>query len=861
MILETGYLKYRGQVARHQNNFGGLGALDSGEKGASFASLEEGVRAHIQHLKAYACNQPLSQELVDPRFYLVKRGSGDALGALEKNILGAQAGDELSFVIKAQEAYGEYDFELLRILPRSSIKAKEPLKIGQQLSDEQGKVLKAGLTYWGPSEEDKQNTKLTLKRLTENLSELEKPYAKESFASFSDKEIKTANLLIYKREDTQEQVLNALSEKQLTKQVLFWLFDRRIKEFLDQTSPLPFQGALMGEDLMAGYLYRKPILANVFRLDLYQGREKEGLRAFFQEYERLLRFGFTQEEWKLCQQSLLEDAKIAYENKDKRSSQSLAQELSALSLEESSLFPSMEEAFKALKVFLAKTRLKTINEALTQVLRGEDCLYFYSYNPEANSCLSKQDVLALREELKKTNLVPYVFKKSSQLTGKSFREPSLLPKSELLSDSSAFSSWILDNGIRIYFKRNTQIPKTVSMRALARGLVDLDTPQQWKEMYLGAELVNQSGWGELSRSQTKQFLLDKNLSLITTYSLQAREISGHFDWDSKEDFFQCLWSLVRLAKIDKSTLEEFKQNLKEELSKEQWDYKAPFRQAIRKALYANNPFSFDLAQIESTLAHLNLDRVLSFYKKQFDDLSNFSFIFVGDIEENEIIRLSAKYLGALEIKKENLSKSIKDYLPYSKGTYKRILNLDPEERATAFLSFTYNDLPLLNDLKEEELRLLIQALELAYSRLLLEEVREGLSGVYSINFLIINRLLENLASRGQVQVSYVSSPQKLDQVNKAVKKVLEKGQASAFNDETLDYVRKYLVKTYTKAYEENSYWLNYAIIQCLTKGDWKHSNIEDLIGIVEAKHLEELAKILIDWKALKEIYLLPKGKE
>lgn len=75
MLLETGFLGYKGQVSSHQNNFGGLGALDSGEMGAFFSSLEEGVRAHIQHLKAYASTKGLKENLVDPRFQLVKRGS------------------------------------------------------------------------------------------------------------------------------------------------------------------------------------------------------------------------------------------------------------------------------------------------------------------------------------------------------------------------------------------------------------------------------------------------------------------------------------------------------------------------------------------------------------------------------------------------------------------------------------------------------------------------------------------------------------------------------------------------------------------------------------------------------------------
>lgn len=74
-IKETNYFRFTGSVKPGQNNFAGLGSTGSGVQGASFASLEEGVRAHIQHLKAYANTEPLSTSLVDSRFNLVRRGS------------------------------------------------------------------------------------------------------------------------------------------------------------------------------------------------------------------------------------------------------------------------------------------------------------------------------------------------------------------------------------------------------------------------------------------------------------------------------------------------------------------------------------------------------------------------------------------------------------------------------------------------------------------------------------------------------------------------------------------------------------------------------------------------------------------
>ncbi|MFM7363145.1 MAG: N-acetylmuramoyl-L-alanine amidase [Cuspidothrix sp.] len=74
MCLETGFLRFGSDIKPRQNNFAGLGGVGGGGEGASFPSARIGVRAHIQHLKAYASLEPLVQQEVDPRFRFVTRG-------------------------------------------------------------------------------------------------------------------------------------------------------------------------------------------------------------------------------------------------------------------------------------------------------------------------------------------------------------------------------------------------------------------------------------------------------------------------------------------------------------------------------------------------------------------------------------------------------------------------------------------------------------------------------------------------------------------------------------------------------------------------------------------------------------------
>lgn len=70
---ETGWLQFGGDVAAEQCNFAGIGAT-GGVPGNSFTDVREGLRAQVQHLKAYASTEALNQSCVDPRFNYVNRG-------------------------------------------------------------------------------------------------------------------------------------------------------------------------------------------------------------------------------------------------------------------------------------------------------------------------------------------------------------------------------------------------------------------------------------------------------------------------------------------------------------------------------------------------------------------------------------------------------------------------------------------------------------------------------------------------------------------------------------------------------------------------------------------------------------------
>ena len=77
-LHETGNFSYGGTVTPDQNNYCGLGTTSEYVQGGYFPSAQIGVRAHIQHLLAYATTRIPSSDIVDPRYTMVR----DIYGAM-----------------------------------------------------------------------------------------------------------------------------------------------------------------------------------------------------------------------------------------------------------------------------------------------------------------------------------------------------------------------------------------------------------------------------------------------------------------------------------------------------------------------------------------------------------------------------------------------------------------------------------------------------------------------------------------------------------------------------------------------------------------------------------------------------------
>ncbi|MBD5537679.1 MAG: N-acetylmuramoyl-L-alanine amidase [Lachnospiraceae bacterium] len=117
--LETGNFTFSDSaVTLEQNNFCGLGVTQRGKTGLSFDTPQLGIRAQVQHLKAYASTDALVNEKIDSRFRYVTRGCApyaEWLGQKENPqrkgwAAGEKYGEKILSILKAVMEEGQVQF-------------------------------------------------------------------------------------------------------------------------------------------------------------------------------------------------------------------------------------------------------------------------------------------------------------------------------------------------------------------------------------------------------------------------------------------------------------------------------------------------------------------------------------------------------------------------------------------------------------------------------------------------------------------------------------------------------------------------------------------------------------------------------
>jgi zinc protease len=616
------------------------------------------------------------------------------------------------------------------------------------------------------------------------------PHDETLYALVSDREATATLVTVTSVTPAREQRTVGAYRQQMVDRLFSRLLSKRLDEVAQRPNP-PFNAAQTNRGLFVRTATVTTLAAMV-----PNGGAERGLDALFTELERVVRFGFTQSELdrdKLDSQRYLDQALI---EKDKSPSGPLADELVRHVVQEEPV-PGIvyEQAMSAR--FLPEITLAEINALAAAWIPERNRVVSVSAPERAGLALPTQASLAaVIAGAKKAALSAYVDRVNAKPLLATLPTPGKVARSTTRAEIGV-TEWELSNGLRVVLKPTTYKEDEVLFRAVSPGGVSIASDQDLVPALTAEAVVAAGGVGAFSTIDLERVLAGSSLGVQADIGEADEGMSGGASVKDLEKMFQLIYLRFTAPRADPEQFEAMKARMRPQLESRSARPEAAYRDALVAALTQNHPRERPLSA--ASVAEMNLDKSMAFYRSRFADASDFPFGFVGSFKVDAIKPLVERYLASLPALHRVEAAVDRGIRPPSTVVEQQVVKgLDPRSQVSIVFSGPFQNDP--------EHRLLVKTMGQMLAGNLQQTLREDLGGTYGVS--VDSRFEKFPIAQYQIVVSFSCDPARVSDLTAAAWKEIRSFADQGPSAGQLANARNALERELEVGYQENSELLN-----------------------------------------------------
>jgi zinc protease len=343
------------------------------------------------------------------------------------------------------------------------------------------------------------------------------------------------------------------------------------------------------------------------------------------------------------------------------------------------------------------------------------------------------------------------------------------------------------------------------------------------------QAIGMSGIGNFSSNELTKVLAGKKCNADATMDLTRQYITAHSTPKDLETMFQMMYLYFTAVNKDEKQFQNLMNLLETQLKNKHLQPQAVFADSLALTIFGHNP-RFANIQAED-LKDVNYDRILEIQKERFQNASQFTFVIVGNFDEQAIRPLLEQYVASLPGKGQ--ADNFRDVRTFATGEVKNNFTVKTESPNAISYEIWMEKMPynLENSVK-------LDALGQVLSQIYLATIREEESAAYTCGAY---GGFDNGGTDSYARLIAVTqgNPEKN---GRAVELLLEgaKKSAQAFDADILAKVKAYMLKQADDDAKNNGHWMN-----ILTT--WKYRGLDmqtDYKKVVESLTPESMQQFL-----------------
>jgi zinc protease len=578
--------------------------------------------------------------------------------------------------------------------------------------------------------------------------------------------------------------------RDLMERLYLGMLNTRLEE-ISQKPDAPFLGA----DASKGNFIGRNTDAFTLSANVKDGAIAPGLEALLAEAKRVDQFGFLQSELDRQKQSMIRGYERAYDERDKTQSAAFVQEYVDNYLNAEAI-PGIEYEYKLVKELVPTITLTDVNKLASNWITDENRVII-AESPQKDSVKipTRAELLAVFERAAKAPVKAY----TENLSGEALLDrpptPGKIVSTRAIPTISMFE-WKLSNGVRVLVKPTDFKADEVLVGAYSPGGTSLAPDTDYMSAGLASQIVALSGVGKFNRTDLQKKLAGKVASANASVGETSEGISGRASPKDLETLFQLIYLEFTAPRLDTAAFEAFKNQVGPFLANRGSDPDQVFSDTVSWTMtqhaYRARPIS------AATFAEVNPEKAFAFYKNRFADASDFTFVFVGNVDSTALKPLVEKYLASLpSIGRTETFRDNGGAPP--KGVVEKVVHKGVEPKANTIIDFTGACR------SSPESRFAIRALVELFQIKLTETLREQLGGTYSPG--VSGSCSRVPRQEYSIEVQFNSAPDNVEKLTKSVFALIDSIKATPPTQADVDKVKEEFLRAQEVNLKQNSYWL------------------------------------------------------
>ena len=613
----------------------------------------------------------------------------------------------------------------------------------------------------------------------------------------SDRELPTTSVSIINKVAHKPEASPRDYRRGIGDQLYSNMLNARFEE-LRRDPKAPFLGAFAG----SGGLVRTMDAFRQNALVKEDGVER-GLGALLEETVRVERHGFTAGELERAKKQLLRQFEEAATERDKTDSGEFTAEI-VRNFFENEAMPGREAELALARRFLPGFKLEELNGLAKEASRGSRVIAVAG--PKTMVLPTEQALLGMEKSVRAREVAAYVDAAPTEPLMATAPAPGKISKTTTISELG-ITEWTFENGVRVIVKPTDFANDEIKLSAFSPGGTSQVKDADFIPALFADEVVAQGGVGPFDAVMLRKALAGKVVSLRATISELEEGLSGSAASADLETLFQLTYLSFTAPRKDEKAFAAWRTREIEAAKNRRLSPERLFQEELLSFSTQDHPRRRPTTS--ETIEQVDLGRAFEFYNDRFGDASDFTFLFVGNVDLDKLKALSERYLGSLP--KRARKESWRDIkVSLLKGGKTKIIEKGSEPKS--MVNLTFHGTESWSADNENDVRMLTEVLR----HRLRQTLREDLGGVYGVQ--VSGQLRRRPRAEYQFNVSFGCSPENVDKLKQAVFDEIKAIQASGVAAEMIDKIKETRRRAQETDLKDNGFWLR-ELERAYTYGD------------------------------------------